>query len=357
MKKVLCVGIVTVDIITRPVIKMPDPGLLTPVDSVSMHVGGCAANAACDMKKLGFDPLLVIRTGDDGFADFVKGYLAESGVDLRYAVTDPAHETAATTVIVSSSGERTFLHNPGANDALVSSDVSDEALDECDIVFVAGTFLMHGFDGEECKKLLLRAREKGKFTCLDTAWDFRGGWMKTLAPCIPYLDLFMPSYDEAVELADGEKDLDKLADLFFQMGAKNVVIKCGKDGAFICETIVFSPENEKNALSSAKLGKSASWLPPTPSCTRPTPPARATPSARASSPAFRWAGATPNAPSSATPSGISASRASARPPASPLLKPLRNSSAVWKNNAKLRENVLAKRALLCYNIFLQSMIQ
>ena len=32
-------------------------------------------------KKLGFDPLLVIRTGDDGFAGFAKGYLAENGVD------------------------------------------------------------------------------------------------------------------------------------------------------------------------------------------------------------------------------------------------------------------------------------
>lgn len=234
-KKILCVGIVTVDIITRPVEKMPEPGLLTPVDSISMHVGGCAANAACDLRRLGFDPLLTVRTGDDGFAAFVRRYLEENGVDLRYVVTDRAHETAATTVVVSASGERTFLHNPGANDALTASDVPDAALDASDIVFVAGTFLMHGFDGEECRRLLLRARKKGKFTCLDTAWDFRGGWMQTLAPCLSLLDLFMPSYDEASALAGGEKDLDKMADFFFGAGAKNVVIKCGREGAYICE--------------------------------------------------------------------------------------------------------------------------
>lgn len=241
-KKILCVGIVTVDIITRPVEKMPEPGLLTPVDSITMHVGGCAANAACDLKRLGFDPLLAVRTGDDGFAAFVRRYLEENGVDLRYVVTDRAHETAATSVVVSASGERTFLHNPDANDALTASDVPDAALDASDIVFVAGTFLMHGFDGEECRRLLLRAREKGKFTCLDTAWDFRGGWMQTLAPCLSLLDLFMPSYDEASALAGGEKDLDKMADFFF-----------GAGDAF-CAGFLAGLAMEKRFADCAKLG-------------------------------------------------------------------------------------------------------
>ena len=235
MKKILCVGIVTVDVITRPVSALPPAGIAAHVDSVSMHVGGCAANAAADLVKMGFDPALVIKTGDDGFAGFVRNYLSSVGVDLSHTVTDPALETAATTVLVSPGGERSFLHNPGANDRLLASDVPDSLLDECDILFVAGTFLMEDFDGEECRKLLLRAREKGLFTCLDTAWDFRGYWMKKLAPCLPLLDLFMPSYDEAVALADGETSLPRLAECFFRKGAKNVVIKCGADGAYVAE--------------------------------------------------------------------------------------------------------------------------
>lgn len=235
MKKILCVGIVTVDVITRPVAALPPAGVAAHVSSVSMHVGGCAANAAADLSKMGLSPALVIKTGDDGFASFVREYLGSVGVDLSHVVTDPALETGATTVLVAPSGERSFLHNPGANDRLLSSDVSDSLLDECDILFIAGTFLMEDFDGEECRKLLLRARERGLFTCLDTAWDIRGYWMKKLAPCLPCLDLFMPSYDEAVKLADGETSLPRLAERFFEAGAKNVVIKCGKDGAYIAE--------------------------------------------------------------------------------------------------------------------------
>ncbi|MBO4407557.1 MAG: carbohydrate kinase family protein [Clostridia bacterium] len=235
MKKILCVGIVTVDVITRPVSALPPAGGMTHVESVSMHVGGCAANAAADLSRMGFSPALVIKTGDDGFASFVRNYLSSVGVDLSGVVTDPALETGATAVLVSPSGERSFLHNPGANDRLLSSDVPDSLLDECDFLFVAGTFLMEDFDGEECRKLLIRAREKGLFTCLDTAWDFRGYWMKKLGLCLPYLDLFMPSYDEAVRLADGETSLPALADFFFSHGAKNVVIKCGSDGAYIAE--------------------------------------------------------------------------------------------------------------------------
>ena len=49
MKTVLCVGSVTTDIIVTPADTIPTPGTLRSVDSVSAHVGGCAANAAMDL--------------------------------------------------------------------------------------------------------------------------------------------------------------------------------------------------------------------------------------------------------------------------------------------------------------------
>lgn len=235
MKKILCVGHVCVDITTRHVDKLPPPGLLQGIESVTMNPGGCASNAAIDLAKLGADPRLVVKLGADGFGRFIESVLDQNRVDRRYVVVSPELETSATCVLIGAGGERTFLHNPGANDRLHADDVPDAALAECDILFVAGTFLMEEFDGAECKKLLMRAKKQGLFTVLDTAWDFRGYWMDKLAQCLPYLDLFMPSYDEAVELGGGEQDPDRLCDLFHALGAVHVIIKQGHLGAYVSQ--------------------------------------------------------------------------------------------------------------------------
>ena len=39
MKKILCIGSVTTDVIVTPVDSVPEPGVLRSVDSVSTHVG------------------------------------------------------------------------------------------------------------------------------------------------------------------------------------------------------------------------------------------------------------------------------------------------------------------------------
>lgn len=235
MKKICCIGIVTVDVIAKTVRELPQPGKLSGIDSIAMYVGGCAANAATDLTKLGVGADLVIKTGKDGFSEFVRSYLSGNNVSMENIIEDPSLETGASIVTVNESGERSFLHNPGANDRLVSADISDRIISDNDIIFIAGTFLMEDFDGQECLKVLKRAKAAGKMTVLDTAWDFRGYWMKKLSFCFEYLDLFMPSYDEAVMLCGEEKNIDMIADSFFALGAKNVVIKCGSEGAYICE--------------------------------------------------------------------------------------------------------------------------
>jgi sugar/nucleoside kinase (ribokinase family) len=103
--------------------------------------------------------------------------------------------------------------------------------------------LMPDFDGEDCALFLSKCKNIGKTTVLDTAWDSKGRWMDILAPSMPYIDYFLPSYEEAVELS-GETDPEKIADVFLEMGPHTVVIKLGKDGCFIKSTLT----NEKYTI-------------------------------------------------------------------------------------------------------------
>ena len=72
----------------------------------------------------------------------------------------------------------------------------------------------------------------GKTTFLDVCWDAKGNWGKLLNMSMPYIDWFMPSIDEAVKIS-GETDTDRISEVFFERGIKNVVIKMGSDGCFL----------------------------------------------------------------------------------------------------------------------------
>ena len=124
------------------------------------------------------------------------------------------------------------MHCVGANGEFSESDVNYDIIRDSKIVFVAGTMLMPTFDGLQCAEFLKKAREMGKYTVLDTAWDSRGRWMSVLKPCMEYIDLFIPSIEEAEQLS-GKKDPEDIADVFLSMGVKTAVIKLGKKGCFI----------------------------------------------------------------------------------------------------------------------------
>lgn len=234
MKKVLCIGSVTTDVIVNPADSVPQAGTLRAVESVTTHVGGCASNAAIDLAKLGVPVALCCKVGSDNFGTFVKETAAAEGVDICGVVTDPKVSTTVSIVCVSSGGERSFLYCPGSTSAFVKEDISQKVWGNCDIIFVAGAMLLTAFDGKNCAEFFREVRSAGKFTVMDTAWDFEDHWLPKIKEVIPFLDLFMPSYDEAVKLS-GKKELAEIADFFFDLGARSVIIKTGAEGAYICE--------------------------------------------------------------------------------------------------------------------------
>ena len=236
MTKILCIGSVTTDVIITPADSIPPPGTLRAVKSVSLHVGGCAANAALDLAKLGIPVSLCCKVGDDLYGRFVYDTMAEAGVHSQGICRDPKTDTTTSVVCVNSQGERSFLYQPGSTAEFRLEDIPVSLLEKCGIVFVAGAMLLSSFDGEPCARFLQDARSRGKITAMDTAWDFDDVWLPKIKAALPYLDWFMPSVDEAAKLT-GTSDPYDIADRLLAMGPRNVIVKLGKDGALLC------PEN------------------------------------------------------------------------------------------------------------------
>jgi len=235
MFDIACIGILVADVITKPVEKMPESGKLERVDSIEIYSGGCAMSAGIDMQKIGLKTAVLGKVGKDKFGEFLLGELKRYNVDCDGIVIDEKTQTSASVVISSSSGERSFLHCPGANNTYCMDDVNWDIIHKSKIVFIAGAMLMDSFDGEPCAKVLKKVKELGKITVLDLAWDSKGRWMNIIKPCLPYVDVFMPSIDEARELS-GKTGVKEMADVFFENGAKQVVIKDGKNGCYLRES-------------------------------------------------------------------------------------------------------------------------
>lgn len=228
---VACVGVVCADILGKPVDGLPERGKLKYIDDLVMQIGGCAANLAIDAAKLSASCGIAAAVGRDGFGDFIGKALKDSGVDIR-GLKQTSAPTSASFVAIDSKGERTILHNPGANGVFTAADIDFSFVARAKYLFVAGTFLMPAFDGGECEKLLRFAKDKGLVCCMDTAWDSTGAWMRKIGCNLKYLDWFMPSFDEAAQMS-GEKDAPRIAAVFKRLGVKNIVIKLGADGCYV----------------------------------------------------------------------------------------------------------------------------
>jgi len=237
---VVCLGNVLVDILVKPVDKLPAIGGLLPVDHIEMAMGGCASNTAVALSRLGVPTSLWGKLGQDFFSDFALKELKKSGVETSGVVLDKAAETSATVVLVNSKAQRSFLHAMAANDLIRQKNLELSKLARYQHLHVGGYFLFPALDGKPMADILNRAQKQGLTTSLDTAWDLKGRWMKALKPCLPYLDYFMPSERE-VKMLLGYTDPVKAAKAFIQLGAKAVVVKLGEKGSYFldCEGLEF----------------------------------------------------------------------------------------------------------------------
>src|SRR5687768_3881380 len=96
---VLCAGIVVADHVCTPISHLPAAGELVMADGMLLTIGGCAANAAVDLAKMGVRAAVVGRVGQDLFGRIVTDLLKECGVDVSLVRASAALDTSQTLII------------------------------------------------------------------------------------------------------------------------------------------------------------------------------------------------------------------------------------------------------------------
>ena len=234
------------------------PGKLIRTEPADVHAGGSVANTGLALKLLGNDVTLMGKIGDDAFGRMIEQVLA--GYGAGGLLVDPQSSTSYSVVLAVPGVDRIFLHNPGANDTFTGRDVPDEALEDA-VLFHFGypplMKKMYENRGEELASLFSRVKSRGIATSLDLAAIDPAteagqiNWESLLSRVLPYVDFFVPSFEELVLMLDRknydrlvslggdmvchldmDRDVKPLAWKLLDMGAKAVLIKCGTAGMY-----------------------------------------------------------------------------------------------------------------------------
>lgn len=234
MTDVACVGILVADIMVKPVEELPKRGLLKQVEGIQLHSGGNAMTASINLTKIGLSASVIGKVGCDYWGDFLINTLKQQGVETKNVARAKSCQTSTSVVMLSEDGERSFFHCVGANGKFRMSDVDWDVIQEADIIFVTGIFLLNEFDTYDLTDFLKKCRQLGKITAADVGWDSQNRWGELINPALPYINIFIPSIEEAREIAE-KSTPETCAEVFFARGVGSVVIKLGKDGCYVQE--------------------------------------------------------------------------------------------------------------------------
>jgi sugar/nucleoside kinase (ribokinase family) len=201
-------------------------------DRLLLTIGGCAANSAVDLVKMGLSVSLAGCIGTDIFGRIVTDMLRDQGVDVSALAVSPTAATSQTLIVNVAGEDRRFIHTFGANAVFRAADIPLKRMLQSKALYVGGYLVMPGLLQEELVPVFATARRAGVKTMLDVATPGPGDYLSHLERLLPEVDVFLPNQQEAAFIS-GETDPIRQAEFFRRLGAGTVVITMGGDGAVL----------------------------------------------------------------------------------------------------------------------------
>jgi sugar/nucleoside kinase (ribokinase family) len=224
------IGLYILDVLGRPVSRIPERGGVDFIEEIRLTVAGTAGGTVIDTAKLGLKSLAVGAVGDDEKADWVMLTMQKHGIDTSAMQRLTGIPTSATILNVRPNGERPALHMRGASDHFdVPPSMYDQVFD-APIIHLGGTGLLKKLDGPASLTLLKEAKARGCTVTFDLI-AANAETAKIVKPLLPFIDYFMPSIEEAKDMS-GCSSAEDCAKFYLDHGATACVFTLGGDGAY-----------------------------------------------------------------------------------------------------------------------------
>jgi len=224
------IGLYILDILGRPVSRIPERGNVDFIEEIRLTVAGTAGGTVVDTAKLGLKSLAVGAVGDDEKADWVLLTLEKHGADTSAMQRLAGIPTSATILNVRPNGDRPALHVRGASDHFDVPAAAYDQVFDAPIIHLGGTGLLKRLDGPASLTLLKEAKKRNRIV----TFDLIAAAPETLGivePLLPFIDYFMPSIEEARDMS-GQKSPEDCAKFYLDRGASCCVFTLGAEGAF-----------------------------------------------------------------------------------------------------------------------------
>jgi len=229
MPRVLVVGSINMDLIVRCA-RVPEEGETVHGDSFATAGGGKGANQAVAASRLGARTSLVARVGEDEFGPKLLSNLEQDGVNTEAVISDPKAPSGVALILLEHGGHNRIVVMNGANARLGEPDVrAGQALvADSDVVLFQLEIPI-----PVIAEVAAAARESGVPSILD-AGPATPTAVEAGLPAL--IDIISPNETEA-EILTGIAvrdlgDAARAASRFHAMGARDVVLKLGAQGAY-----------------------------------------------------------------------------------------------------------------------------
>ena len=247
MTKILSVGMMVCDTILSPV-----PSNILALDSVNINrpvvsCGGDALNVAMGLSRLGVSTSIAGRISNDGNGKFIIDECIKNNIDITNVIYDD-EPTASSYALVDNNGERHFLSHKTIFDKLSGDDISNNAIQDADIIYFGSIMAMKQMNFDGVKDIFVRAHSNGKLTAMDAAinLDEHQKWLEFLKPAFMETDVFFPSLEEA-KIISGKEQISSIVDCFREFNMKIFGIKLGNKGSYVTnfskEYYISCPDN------------------------------------------------------------------------------------------------------------------
>jgi fructokinase len=232
MPEVLCMGELLVEFVSNQEnVPLADaPGFVKAP-------GGAPANVAVALQRLGVSAGFAGKVGDDPFGVYLRQSLEAYGVDTRFLLVDPRARTTSVFVAVWDDGRKDlcFYRNPGADMLLAPTEIGSELLEGVRCFHFGSIGFIGGPLASAQRKALEMARASGLMISYDpnyrpTLWPTVDQAQAVIGDGFRHCHLAKVS-EEEWQVATGETDLHRGAEVVLALGVQLLVISRGDRGA------------------------------------------------------------------------------------------------------------------------------